>query len=212
MLISFSIASLASQLTTNPPKNNPQPWNQVIEQGWPAIQYRVQDAWNRKGALIYSDVDDWHHLAYISALSNMTTGILRASDLDTTVQLEWDYNYKQNFDIEATYSRHLSHLLQIYSGIELKHKNSDIEHTALLGVRYVLPLLVDSELRINSRGRLRLQLGSEYQLLERLNFEWYLNTDREYRLTLNYELNKMFLISANYDSTDQLGVGIRVRI
>ena len=61
-------------------------------------------------------------------------------------------------------------------------------------------------------SKLRLGLESDLQLTERGKFEWSWNTDKKYRLGLSYELSKMFLLTAIYDSDLKWGAGIRLKL
>ena len=66
--------------------------------------------------------------------------------------------------------------------------------------------------RSNTKGKLRFGLNSDLQLTKRGKIEWSWNTDKEYHLGLSYELNKMFLLTAIYDSDFKWGAGIRVKL
>ena len=67
------------------------------------------------------------------------------------------------------------------------------------GLIYLLPLLIEADLRLDSEGHGRLGLSSELQLTDRLSFDWSANTDREYRLQLEYELSKQLVITGGRD-------------
>lgn len=52
-------------------------------------------------------------------------------------------------------------------------------------------------------------LGSDIQLSDRLPFEWDDNTDHEYRLELDSEVNKMVSFIGSHD--DKYGRGLIIR-
>ncbi|SHM22076.1 hypothetical protein [Hymenobacter psychrotolerans] len=62
-----------------------------------------------------------------------------------------------------------------------------------VGLYYLLPLLVRSELRLDSNGKARLQLE---------------RTDREYNVAFPYMVSKYMSLSTNYDSDYQWDAGL----
>lgn len=159
--------------------------------------------------------DTWYHSLDIAALSNMTMGMVRASDTRNALEIEYDYNYDKAYDVDVTYARNLTRFLGIYAGgnFERADKEEKPISKTIAGIHYVLPLLIDSDLRINSKGKLlRLTLKSDLQLTERAKFEWSFNTNKEYRLSLNYELNKKVLLTTTYDSDFMWGAGLRIKL
>jgi hypothetical protein len=157
--------------------------------------------------------DDWFFTGDISALSNMTMGMLKTSNTRNSIEFEYDYNYKKEYDAELIYARSITRFFDVYAGgnFEREDKDEKAENTAIVGIRYVLPMLIESNLRINSKGKVRLALGSNLQLTERTKFGWSYNTDKEYRFNLAYEINKKMLLAATYDSDSKWGLGLRVK-
>ncbi len=155
---------------------------------------------------------EWYFSGNAGFLSNMTLGNLSASNTRNELAVEADYDYKKEYDIEVTYLRNLNRFLNIYAGGEFERGDEDkkVETTAIFGIKYMLPLLIDSDVRINSKGRVRLELGSDLQLTKRMNFEWQWNTDKEYRLSLNYAVNKTVLLTLLHDSDFKFGGGVIV--
>ena len=72
-------------------------------------------------------------------------------------------------------------------------------------------MLVKLDLRLRPNKGLRVGGSSEMQLTNRLKFEWEANTDKEYRVGLEYEFNKSVVISTNYDSKYYGGAGLKVK-
>lgn len=158
--------------------------------------------------------DDWYFRSDIAALSNMTMGMVKTSNTRNILEFEYDYDYNKEYDAELFYARVITRFLDIYAGgnFEREDKNEKAENTAIIGIRYVLPMLIESNLRINSKGDPRLALGSDLQLTQRAKFEWSYNTDKEYRFNLAYEINKKLLLTGTYDSDFKWGAGIRFKI
>ena len=157
--------------------------------------------------------DAWYFQGDISALSNMTMGGIKASNTRNSFEFEYDYNYKKEYDAEAVYARSITRFLDVFAGgnFEYKDKAKKSESTAIFGIRYVLPMLIESNLRINSKGKIRLALGSDLQLTERVKFRWSCDTDKAYRFNLAYEIKKNILLEAVYDSDFKWGIGLKVR-
>jgi hypothetical protein len=79
------------------------------------------------------------------------------------------------------------------------------------GLHYLLPLLFELNLRVDHRGHGRLGVANSHQLSDRLSFDWRVNSDDEYRVKLNYELNKQFHITGGRDDRFDWGLGIEWR-
>ena len=97
---------------------------------------------------------------------------------------------------------------------------------AIWGIRYVLPLIIDSTYRMDHNGGFqigmdqhlqltdRLQLNADYELEVELGEAWdydELEVEHDYRVELEYRVTKDFSIVGNYDSDYRGGGGIRWR-
>lgn len=77
------------------------------------------------------------------------------------------------------------------------------------GIQYTLPMLIKADGSIDTEGRLRLQLSREdIPLSQRLRFNFYANTDKEYMAGFRYILTKHLSLSTHYDSDMGYGAGI----
>lgn len=157
--------------------------------------------------------DNWYFAGDMSLLSNMGSGDFKFLNTRNAFEVEYDHNFKKAYDIEATYSRSFTRFLEIYAGgqFERENKNEKPENLAIVGIKYVLPLLINSNIRVDNNGNFRLGISSDLQLTDRLKFEWSANTNEEYMTSLSYELNKNFLITSTYDSDYNWGVGGRIK-
>jgi FtsP/CotA-like multicopper oxidase with cupredoxin domain len=155
--------------------------------------------------------DNFYFLTDLAGLYNMTFGMLRISNTRNAFEVEYDYNYNKEYDVDVVYVRNFTRFFDAYIGANLEREHDKTENTGILGIRYVLPLLIESDLRVDTSGKVRLGLKSDLQLTKRIKFEWSINTDEEYRLILSYEFNKNILATAAYDSDFKEGVGLRVR-
>ncbi|NIN61223.1 MAG: multicopper oxidase domain-containing protein [Gammaproteobacteria bacterium] len=152
--------------------------------------------------------DPWYYFADIGLYSNMLAGKLWAMNLRNSLEVHYDFDWDKNYEVDATYERHLTRFFGVYGGGKFEHNKGESEQTATIGIRYILPMLIKTDLRFDSEGKFRFQLGSELQLTNRTGFKWYWNTDDEYRVILEYEINKAWSVTANYDSDFNGGIGI----
>ena len=72
-------------------------------------------------------------------------------------------------------------------------------------------MLVTADARIDTDGRIRLQLGREdLAMSKRLRFRFFVNSDKEYMTGLRYIVTKHFAVSTHYDSDMGLGAGLTI--
>jgi hypothetical protein len=156
----------------------------------------------------------WHIKSNLFMLSNMTAGMLQTSNAHNFFALEYDYNYKKEYDIELIYGKRLTMFFNLYAGgnFEQENKCKKSENTGIIGMQYLLPMFIESDLRINSKGKIRLSLSSAIQLTKRAMFNWYCDTDKEYRCILDYEINKKLSLTLAYDSDFTWGAGINIKL
>ncbi|MCB0308132.1 MAG: multicopper oxidase domain-containing protein [Bdellovibrionales bacterium] len=87
--------------------------------------------------------------------------------------------------------------------------NKDNRKTAVAGFQYTLPMLYTADLRVDSEGKLRFQLGREdISITSRLRFNMMINTDKEYMAGFRYIATKYISVSTHYDSDMGLGAGL----
>jgi len=153
----------------------------------------------------------WYYFADASFQSQMVSGQWWAFDRRDGFEVEYDFDYKDEYDIEAVYERQLTRFLALFAGMNFERNEKATEETATGGINYLAPLLVESELRIDSKGDVRLELQSDLQLTNRFHFKWQWNTDEEYRLQLLYDINKKVSVTGGYDSDFNLGAGVELR-
>ncbi len=156
---------------------------------------------------------DWFQAYDLSALSNMTYGHGKIGNTRNAFMVDYEANYEKEYDVDLTYDRNISRYLDIYGGVNFERADAKKKGEAkgIVGLKYVLPLLIESDLRLDDDGHVRLRLGSELQLTDRSSLSWQWDTDHAYRISTSYELQKDFYLSGVYDSENKLGIGIRVK-
>ena len=153
----------------------------------------------------------WYYFADMSFQSQMMAGRLWAYNRRYGIELEYDFDYDNEYDVDLTLQRQLTRFFAVYAGAGFEKERAHEQNRGIAGIRYTLPMLIDSELRIDSSGHFRLQLDSAIQLTDRLRFHWDWNTDDEYRAQFSYEITKQTVISGGYDSDFKLGAGFEYR-
>ena len=156
--------------------------------------------------------DPFYFSGELSFLSQMTVGHLNFSSARNAFKLEYDFNYKKQYETELNYAYSFTSFFDIYVGVEMaREKNQKSEKIGVVGFRYKLPFLIESEFRVDSERNFRVSLESDLQLTTRNNLEWSYNTDNEYRISLSYELNKKAVFIMSYDSDFEWGAGMQFR-
>jgi len=155
----------------------------------------------------------WFFSNNISVLSNMSMGMVRASNTRNAFELEFEYNYDKKYDADVLYAWTPSRFLDLYAGGEFERDAADEKpkSTAIFGIRYLLPMLIESNLRFKSKGKAELILSSTLQLTDRTQFEWSYGTNKEYHFDFGVELTKEVLLAATYDSDFKWGLGLRLK-
>src|SRR6185312_12231939 len=111
-------------------------------------------------------------------------------------------NYKGSYLSETHFGKYIDkqQFLMLYVGSDIRDlkgtvNNKDVPNpnsidnrkVAVLGIQYLFPFLIRSELRIDDMGRVRFQLSrNDLALTSRLRFEGMVNTDKEYEIRLRY--------------------------
>ena len=158
---------------------------------------------------------DWFGFADIGMQSSFAHGDLRTENTRNAFNLEYEWDYEDEYEAELVYERYIDKYLQLYIGAEVEQEKEGTEklrhEIGILGLHYLLPLMVEASLRVDSDGEGRLGLSSDLQLTDRLALDWDINTDEEYRVQLEYELSKQLAIVGGVDDRFDWGVGLEWR-
>ena len=133
-------------------------------------------------------------------------------------------DYRGDFETEARFGRLFGNMqfLEAYVGADIRRLNRlhnftpgsrdyriENRSVATLGVRYLLPMFIQTDLRVDDTGHFRFQISrSDLDLTARLRLDAMWNTDREYDVGMHYIVTKSFSLSANYDSHFGAGGGL----
>lgn len=180
----------------------------------------IKDAWQT----FISDDNMWHFSTFLGAQSNGVFPSVTAMNSNYVLDATGATDYKGNFETEAHFGRLFGdrQFLEIFVGADVRRLNAihnfspnsseyAIENRTLatLGGEYLLPMFIQTDLRIDHTGRFRLQMSrSDLALTSRLRLGALWNTDKEYDVDMRYIVTKRFSISADYDSHFGAGGGI----
>lgn len=176
---------------------------------------------------VYADDRRYYFSADIGLESNGSDGTLRLDGTRNFAELEWrlGYNDEKGYETEAHFGRYLDNqqFLSAYVGFDFRYHDAedsernlfgqansqDKRAVACIGLIYVLPWFVETDLRLDHQGKVRLQfLRDDIPITSRLRLWGMWNSDFEYSAGSRYILTKFWSLSAHYDSDMGLGGGI----
>lgn len=169
----------------------------------------------------------WYLTVNNDFASNGNIGDLEFGGTRWSIQGEWQIGYKdtRGYEAEGRFGRYIGEKqwLYPYIGVDWTYREGeagernmfrqttrkDREVDGTLGARYTLPLFLIADARIDTDGKVRLQLErDDIPLTSRLRLSFSLNTDRDYSVGLHYILTSHLSISTNYDNNLHWGVGL----
>lgn len=133
-----------------------------------------------------------------------------------------DHDWRTNsFEIDLDYERYLSDWLRVFAGVDAGNEEflrrvrseGDPQNAPdgtrrilrpVAGIRYVLPLMIDSEIKVDTRGNVRFQLSGQQPLFPRLELQfqgqWLIGGYTRAHLNLQYIVTKNLFIHTDYDT------------
>ncbi len=159
--------------------------------------------------------DSWYPTIIGTAQSHMTDGVAVFSNskniLSTTWQVGWQRVDQTDYDVELAYDRYFNRFFNLFAGVNL---TNDYER-GILGIRYLLPFNIESTLRLDSEGELRIELAQEFQLTNRFgifgDIEYDSESKEEWLLGGKYALSKNIALTGQYHSDFGVGAGLEFR-
>jgi len=171
-----------------------------------------------------------HLMANIGLESNGSDGEAMLSNTRYRISTEWRVGLKAMHGIESEtyFGKYIGKMQWFMPFIGFDYHHNSVENEAennffgqssnqnnrkafVLGFQYTLPMLVEAETRLDSKGKLRFQLKREdIPVTSRLRLNLMGNTDREYMAGLRYAVTKYFSLSTHYDSDMGYGAGISI--
>ena len=159
----------------------------------------------------------WYTAASFSALTSMTEGSFGIFNTENALMAEYEYGYDNRvWEIESYYKRRFGRFFSMYAGADFEREgvNEKTEKKAMAGIKYLLPMFIESDLGIRSGGEIRFEIHSGFDLTPRTDFEWEWETDFDgdykYEFELSWELSKALRVLSVYDSDHGWNAGLRV--
>lgn len=182
---------------------------------------------------VYHDDKRFYPSAQIGIESNGSDGEIAFANTRWLLQTEWRLgrNKTKGYESETHIGRYIgaNQWLMPYVGFDWRSRrydkgewndeknifgqvNTKNERAVVcFGVQYTLPMLVKADARVDTEGKLRLQLGREdVALTKRMRFNFYVNSDKEYMTGFRYIVTKYISLSTHYDSDMGWGAGFQI--
>ncbi|HLP53625.1 MAG TPA: multicopper oxidase domain-containing protein [Fluviicola sp.] len=177
---------------------------------------------------LYADDRMFHFMFQNDFASNGNDGEMMYMNTRWNLQAEWRLGYTDmhGYEAETHLGRYFGKMQWLfpYVGFDWRYRKMEMGETernlfgqtntkdqrtvGCLGLQYTLPMLVIADFRVDTEGKLRLQLMREdIPISKRLRLGLMYNSDFEYMTGLKYVLNPSFSLSAHYDSDMGFGAG-----
>jgi len=179
---------------------------------------------------VFQDDREFHFMFENDFATNGNDGEMAYMNTRWRLQAEWRLGYRDyhGYEVETHFGRYFGKMQWFfpYVGIDWRYRqqihhqtpeenifsqgNTKDKRSAIcFGFQYTLPMLIIVDARIDTDGKLRLQLMREdLPLTNRLRLNLMYNSDFEYMAGLKYILDKNFALSAHYDSDMGFGGGV----
>lgn len=159
--------------------------------------------------------DPLYYWADFRILSQMTDGIAAISNTRNTISARWEAGWEdEEYEIELTYNRYINRFITVFGGVDIT--NEEQQTRGIFGVRYLLPLLIDSTVWVDTDADIRIILDKEVHLTKRLSAFGELQYDTESKWEWKaggaIMINKWLSLVGQYYSEFGGGGGIEIRL
>ncbi|TXD85545.1 copper oxidase [Subsaximicrobium wynnwilliamsii] len=180
-----------------------------------------------------NEADHIYTWGEVTAASHMTEFFYTATNIRNQFILRGEYGWNENLEAEFTYERWLNSYFRVFGGVNVENEMEDsmdeIGATGVVGVRYLLPLLIDSDLRIDNKLRPIISLSTATMIFRRvaifgeyeyqMDFGWVndfeagtdFKEETVWKLGLEYVLSRDFSLMGSYDNRFGAGGGLSLR-
>lgn len=169
----------------------------------------------------------------ITAASHMTELYATATNIRNQFALRGEYGWNKNLEAEFTYERYLNDYFRVFGGVNVENEGEEsleeINTTAIAGVRWLMPLLINSDFRIDSKLRPQISFSTGFMIFPRLgiygeyeyqmDFGWDgklpegqdFEEETTWQVGLEYVLSRDFSLMGSYDNRFGAGGGLSLR-
>ncbi len=165
--------------------------------------------------------DPWYFWGEAGLWSNMSEGYLRASASRQALVAEWEAGWQRveetEWDALLALEIYGNGFLVPFAGLAVEGEGDEVsESRGVFGVRYLLPLSIESRFRLETDGGGRFELEKEIALTPRLSLTGEAECDTEHAAwegkgALSYALSRAFSLEAGYHSEFGWGGGLALR-
>lgn len=125
--------------------------------------------------------------------------------------LRGETSYDDGYNADIYYSRYINSFLSLGAGFNMDEDKNHVENRGYISAHYLLPLLIDTELRVYQDGDVVGEFSSQLQLTKKLQLNWEIDTEGEYFAELEYRYKKWISFTGNTHSDHGEGIGIKIR-
>jgi len=163
--------------------------------------------------------NNWYYFGNGDFLSNMTQGKIVASNYRNILTAQWEYGWQDveenEWESTITWGRYYNRFFTVFAGVDILGEGDYEKNTrAVGGIRYLLPLNVESTLWADSDGGARVALDKELMLTPRLalvgEVEYDTHTKWEGQTGMIYQINKDFSVKALWHTDFGIGGGLNI--
>ncbi|QNJ99106.1 multicopper oxidase domain-containing protein [Constantimarinum furrinae] len=169
----------------------------------------------------------------ITGASHMTELYATATNIRNQFAVRGEYGWNKNLEAELTYERYLNDYFRVFGGVNVENGMEDsleeINTTAIAGVRWLMPMLINSDFRIDSKLRPQIAFSTGFMIFPRLgiygeyeyqmDFGWDgklpegqdFEEETTWQVGLEYVLGRNFSLMGSYDNRFGAGGGLSVR-
>jgi len=163
--------------------------------------------------------DPWYFHGHADLLGNMTGGALVASNTRNILMLQWEAGWEEVPHLERegtlTWDYYLNRFATVFAGANFEGAAGEDETRGILGLRYLLPLNIESFAWVDDEGENRIGIDKEFMLTPRISLfgEWEYDTQsgHEGNGGLSFMVTREFSILVQRHSEYEWGAGIQVR-
>lgn len=158
----------------------------------------------------------WHAWGQADFLTHMTLGEVSLSDARNRLAVDWEVGWQRVEEPEweslITWDRYFNRFFSIFAGANLGDAIPD--ERGLLGIRYLLPLNLESSAFIGTDGGARITVEKHFELTPRLSLLGEVKYDTETqwdgRVELDYMATRSLSFIGQWHAEYGFGLGVRL--
>jgi CopA family copper-resistance protein len=164
--------------------------------------------------------ESWYGFGMADVMSHMSEGYGMLSDTRNLFTAAWEVGWQKVGRTEGealvTYGRYVNRFFTLFGGADLLSSGHTLEESrGVFGIRYLLPLNVESRAWADTDGGGRFYLEKSFELTPRLRVlgEVQYDTHEEWEgsADIAYMLSRSFSLKGGWHSDYGFGIGVRLR-